>query len=200
MEHSVSDKCCNVDKALDWIPPRSRNVMVEPLLHFAVPFASLRALGVDLRKVLFASLVALTPDIDVLFQVHRSQSHSFVLVALVTLPLLVLTWNRKSFRSLVLLGCFGVSAHLVLDLFQSPTAVLWPLLSESIWIQVTLHLHVGSAASVGGPAAVHVESRAIEPFTSFDAPVLTGEGLVVSTILVAPALARILLDRLTTIR
>jgi len=174
--------------------------LVEPLLHFAIPFASLRAVGLDLRKVLFASLIALTPDLDVLFQVHRSQSHSFVLLALVTLPLLVLTWNRNTLRSLVLLGAFGVSAHLVLDLFQSSTPVLWPLLNESFWIRVTLHLHMGSAVAVTGPARVHVEPTVIERFTSFDAPVLTGEGLVLSTILLAPTLVRILLNRVTTIR
>jgi len=173
--------------------------MVEPLLHFAVPFASLRALGLDLRKVLFASLVALTPDLDVLLQVHRSQSHSFVLLALVTLPLLVLTWNRKSLRSLVLLGAFGVSAHIALDLFQSSTPVLWPLVNESFRIRVTLYLHMGSASAVTGPAAAHVEPTVIERSSSFDAPVLTGEGIVLSTVLLAPALVRILLYRVTAI-
>lgn len=172
--------------------------MVEPLLHFAVPFASLRAFGLDLRKVLFASLVALTPDIDVLFQVHRSQTHSFVLLALVTLPLLVLTWNRKSLRSLVLLGAFGVCAHLVLDLFQSSTPVLWPLVSESVWIPVTQYLHMGSAAAVTGSATVRVEPADISRFTSFDAPVLTGEGLALSTILLAPTLVQILMSKLTS--
>jgi hypothetical protein len=137
---------------------------------------------------------------DVLFQVHRSQSHSFVLLAFVALPLLVLTWNRKSLRSLVLLGAFGVSAHLILDLFQSSTPVLWPLLNESIWIPVTLNLHMGSAVAVTGPATVHVEPTAIEHFTSFDAPVLTGEGLVLSTVLLAPTLVQILLNRLTANR
>ena len=165
-------------------------------MHFAVPFASLRAFGLDLRRVMFASLVALTPDIDVLFQVHRSQTHSFVLLALVTFPLLVLTWNRKSLRSLVLLGAFGVSAHLVLDLFQSSTPVLWPLVNESFWIPITLYLHIGSAASVTDPAAVHVEPTVIEHFTSVDAPILTGEGLVISIVLLAPTIAQIILNRL----
>ena len=172
--------------------------MVEPLLHFAVPFASLRAFGLDLRKVMFASLVALTPDIDVLFQIHRSQTHSFVLLALVTVPLLVLTWNRRSLRSLVLLGAFGVSVHLVLDLFQSATPVLWPLMSESFWIPVTLYLHIGSAAAIPGFAAVHVEPTTIERFASFDTPILTGEGLVLSAVLLAPTLVQIALNRLTT--
>jgi membrane-bound metal-dependent hydrolase YbcI (DUF457 family) len=172
--------------------------LVEPLLHFAVPFASLRAFGLDLRKVLFASLVALTPDIDVLFQVHRSQTHSFVLLALVTLPLLLLTWKRKSLRSLVLLGAFGVSTHIVLDLFQASTPVLWPVVNESFWITVTQYLHMGSAAAVTGSTTVHVEPTDIDHFTSLDAPVLTGEGLVLSTILLAPTVVQILLSRLTT--
>jgi len=172
--------------------------MVEPLLHFAVPFASLRAFGLDLRKVMFASLVALTPDIDVLFQVHRSQTHSVVLLALVAAPLLALTWNRRSLRSLVLLGAFGVSVHLVLDLFQSSTPVLWPLLNESIWIPVTLYLHIGSAAAVPGSATVHIEPAAIGRFASFDAPILTGEGLVLSVVLLAPTLVQIALNRLMT--
>ena len=34
------------------------SLMVEPLLHFVVPFVSLRAVGVDLRKATFASLIA----------------------------------------------------------------------------------------------------------------------------------------------
>jgi len=170
--------------------------MVEPLLHFAVPFASLRAFGLDLRRVLFASLIALTPDIDVLLQVHRSQTHSFVILALVTLPLLALTWNRKSLRWLVLLGAFGVSTHLVLDLVQSSTPVLWPLLNESIWISFTQYLHMGSATAITGSVTVHVEPAAIEHFTSFDAPVLTGEGAVVSSVLLAPTLVQILLSKL----
>jgi membrane-bound metal-dependent hydrolase YbcI (DUF457 family) len=172
--------------------------MVEPLLHFAVSFASLRAFGLDLRKVLFASLIALTPDIDVLFQVHRSQTHSLVLLAFVTLPLLILTWNRRSVRSLVLLGAFGVSTHIILDLFQSSTPVLWPLVNESFWIPFTQYLHMGSAAVVTGSATVQVEPTGIERFTSFDAPVLTGEGLVLSAVLLAPTLVQILLGKPTT--
>jgi membrane-bound metal-dependent hydrolase YbcI (DUF457 family) len=174
--------------------------MVEPLLHFAVAFASLRAFGLDLRKVLFASLVALAPDVDVLFQVHRSESHSFVLLALVTLPLLVLTWNRKGLRSLVLLGAFGVSTHIVLDLFQSSTPVLWPLLNQSIWIPVTQDLHIGSAATIAGSATVQLEPTAVERFTSFDAPILTGEGLGLSAVLLAPTLVQILLGWRTKIK
>ena len=171
--------------------------MVEPLLHFAVPFASLRAVGVDLRKVTFVSLVALTPDLDALFQVHRSQSHSVIVLALVAFPLLILTRNRKTLRSFVLLGTFGVLVHLVLDLFQAPTPVLWPLVSQSLWIQATVNFHMGSAPVITGSAALQTEPTAFEHFTSFDAPVLTAPGLGVAIVLMALPLVQILRNRLS---
>lgn len=170
--------------------------MVEPLLHFAIPFVSLRAFGLGFRKVLFVSLIALTPDLDVLFQVHRSQSHSFVVLALVVLPLLMLTWNRKSLRSLVLLGAFGLFAHLVLDLFQTFTPALWPILSESVWTHVTVDYHVGSAPLITGAATVIMKPTVIERFTSFDAPILTPEGLGFSIVLLTPTLCQLLLSRM----
>jgi hypothetical protein len=92
----------------------------------------------------------------------------------------------------VLLGAFGVSVHIVLDLFQSSTPVLWPLVSESVWIPVMQYLHMGSAAVVTSSATVQVEPADISRFTSFDAPVLTGEGLALSTVLLAPTLVKVL--------
>ena len=98
--------------------------LVEPLLHFAVPFASLRAVGIDMRKAALASLIALAPDLDVFFHVHRSESHSIIILAAIVIPLLFLTRNRKEARAIVLLGTFGLITHLVLDLFQNPTPLL----------------------------------------------------------------------------
>lgn len=154
--------------------------MVEPILHFAVPFASLAALRTDVgwRKILFASLVALTPDIDLIFHAHRSQSHSLVLLAIVALPLLILTRNRKTMRTLVLLGAFGVLTHLILDTqlivdFPDSTPLLWPFFSQFQWAS-TLDLQVGE---------------------SLDAPILTIPGLVISFMLMTPSLAMILRDR-----
>ena len=86
--------------------------MPEPLIHFAVPFASLRAFGVDLRKAVLVSLVAVAPDLDVLFNVHRSQTHSVIMLAVVALPLFVLTRNRKEARTLVMLGAFVHASRL----------------------------------------------------------------------------------------
>lgn len=58
----------------------------------------------DWRKALFASLVSPTPDLDVLFSVHRSESHSLILLTIVVVPLLILTRKHKALRTYVLLG------------------------------------------------------------------------------------------------
>ena len=113
------------------------------------------------------------------------------------LPLLVLTWNRKGLRSLVLLGAFGLFAHLILDLFQTSTPLLWPILNQSIWISVMLNFHMGSAPLITGGATVKVEPTVIGRFISFDEPILTAEGLALSLVLLAPTLGQILLSRMT---
>jgi membrane-bound metal-dependent hydrolase YbcI (DUF457 family) len=59
--------------------------------------------------------MALTPDLDVLFSVHRSQSHSLILLTIVVVPLLILTREHKTLRTYVLLGTLGILTHFSLD-------------------------------------------------------------------------------------
>ena len=166
--------------------------MVEPLLHFAVPFASLRAFRIDLRKAALASLIALAPDLDVFFHVHRSQSHSIIILAAIVIPLLFLTRNRKEAREIVLLGTFGLITHLVLDLFQSPMPLLWPLINESWMVSAQLDLRIGGAPIVTGSAGLVTGQSTIGFFSSFDEPLLTAEGLGISLVLLAPTIFTIL--------
>ena len=166
--------------------------LVEPLLHFVVPFASLSAFRIDLRKAALASLIALAPDLDVFFRIHRSQSHSIIILGAIALPLLVFTRNRKEVRTFVLLGTFGVLTHLVLDLFQAPTPLLWPLLNESLMVSVQLNLQIGIAPAVAGYVRLVTGESTIGFFTSFDEPLLTAEGLGISLVLLAPTIFTIL--------
>jgi membrane-bound metal-dependent hydrolase YbcI (DUF457 family) len=154
----------------------------------------LRAFGVDLRKAVLVSLVAVAPDLDVLFNVHRSQTHSVIVLAVVALPLFVLTRNRKEARTFVLLGAFGVLTYLVLDLFQAPTPFLWPLLSQSLLVSVGLDLHIGSMPLITGSAALIFGKSTIEYFSSFNEPLLTAEGFGVSLVLLAPTILTLLRD------
>jgi len=158
--------------------------MVEPLLHFVVPFASLRAVGVDLRKATFASLIALTPDLDVAFNSHRSPTHSAVVLGFVLVTFLVLTWKRKTTRPLVLLAAFGVFSHLLLDLFQTSTPLFWPILRQPISLWPNPSFHMWSEVLVWYPGSW------------LDAPLITAEGLGISLILLAPTIAQIVQRRL----
>jgi len=153
--------------------------MVEPLLHFVVPFVSLRAVGVDLRKAMFASVVALTPDLDVAFNTHRSPTHSVVVLGLVLLAFLLLTWKRKTARPLVLLAAFGVFSHLLLDLFQTSTPLFWPLVSQSVSLWPNPDFHMWSGVLVWYPGSW------------LDAPLITAEGLGISFLLLAPTIVQI---------
>jgi hypothetical protein len=161
--------------------------MVEPLLHFVVPFVSLRAVEVDLRKATFASLIALTPDLDVILNTHRSPTHSVVVLGLVLLTFLVLTWKRKTARPLVSLAAFGVFSHLLLDLFQTSTPLFWPVLRQPISLWPNPNLHMWNEVLVWYPASW------------LDAPLITVEGLGISLVLLAPIIAQIvqrsLIDR-----
>lgn len=158
---------------------RQASSMVEPLLHFVVPFVSLRAVGLDLRKATFASLIALTPDLDVVFNTHRSPTHSVVVLGLVVLAFLAFTWKRKTARSLVLLAAFGVFSHLLLDLFQTSTPLFWPLMSQPVSLWPNPDLHMWSDVLVWYPSSW------------LDAPLITAEGLGISLILMAPTVAQI---------
>ncbi len=168
--------------------------MVEPLLHFALPFAALRAAGLDLRKTTFASLLALTPDLDVIFHVHRSLAHSAIVLAAVTIPLLVITRRNPTLRTIVTLGALGILTHLTVDLFQYYTPLLWPLSNQSLWISGDLALHTQDSAFLSCSMTILKEPTSFDPFISLDQPILTAEGVGISVILLTPPLAKIFLD------
>lgn len=162
--------------------------MVEPLLHFAVPFASLRAMGVNWRRSLFASALALTPDLDVLFHVHRSLSHSLVVLAIVVLQIFLVMRKDRTARGVLLAAIIGLISHLVLDLFGDFTPLLWPAINQSLWLSVDLSVHIGSQPAFSGWLRLLAKPTVLEPFESFDGPILTATGVGISLALLTPTL------------
>lgn len=159
-----------------------------------MPFVSLRAIGLDWRKAALASAIALTPDLDVLFHVHRSLTHSAVVVAAAVLALLAFTLlipagSRNAARSVIMLGAVGVATHLLLDLFGAYTPILWPFLNNSFWISTDIHFHIASLPVVTGSLELLTEPTVFQSFTSFNETVLTAEGLGVSLVLLIPSIA-----------
>ena len=165
--------------------------MVEPLLHFAAPFVTLKALGLDWKSALFASLIALTPDLDVLFSVHRSFSHSAIVLLAIVIPILILTRKNATIRNITLLAAFGIATHLILDLFQTGTPLLWPLYNRSIEINTSIDLHIGSPSNIIPSVAVETKPTNFASFQTFDAPLITAEGTGIALVLLAPILFQV---------
>jgi len=164
---------------------------VEPLVHFVVPLAALLLFGVELKKALSVSLFALLPDVDALFLVHRSLSHSIVVMLIVVAPFLVLIYKFKPRLQVYgLLGLLATVSHSVLDVFNGFTPILWPLYNYSVWIQAGLGVHIGSSPSVMSSARLLFEPVRFESFQGLDAPLFTGEGLILSLVLLSPVLLR----------
>ena len=167
---------------------------MEPLIHLVIPFAALTLYGLEWREAFPLALLALLPDLDVFIHVHRSMSHSLVVVSLVGLPLLMLAYRLKASRVgwLVLLA---VASHIALDVFAGYTPILWPLYGNSVWIQTELMAQISSIPTLIPALKIAMEPTRFIPFQSIDAPLLTGGGLIISIILIMPILVKILGER-----
>jgi len=99
----------------------------------------------------------------------------------------ILINNNKTGRLLVLVSLFGLTTHLILDLFGSATPLLWPLVSQSFLISSDLRFRMGSAPTVTGTVTFTAHPPTVH-FTTFKAPLLTAEGLGVSLLLLTLAI------------
>lgn len=169
---------------------------MEPLIHFLIPFAALMLLRVDLRRSFLFSLLALTPDLDALFLVHRSFTHSLIVLLAVAAPLL-LTFYR--FKPRVLrygfIGLLSVASHIALDLPAGYTPLLWPLYNYSVWIQVELVAHIGSAPTLALELRVLTEPIVFEAVKGLDVALFTGVGLTAFLVIFTPLFAKTLIQR-----
>jgi len=162
---------------------------VEPLVHFVVPFTALLLFHVDLKKALPISLLALLPDVDALFLVHRSLSHSIVVMLIVAAPFLLLTYKFKpGLRSYALLASMAVASHLILDVFSGYTPIVWPFCDYSVWIKAEVEAHIGSSPSFSPSVQLLTKPITFQQFQRLDAPLFTGESLIVSVVLLSPVL------------
>lgn len=162
---------------------------MEPLIHFIVPFIALTLAGVKFRKALPVSLLALLPDLDVLFLVHRSFSHSFLVVLSVIAPLMLLSFRFKPrFYNVAFLAFMSVSSHLVLDLFTGYTPILWPVYNYSALVQAEVLAHIGSSPRFSVNAKLLTRPTVFKSYQDFDAVLFNGKSLILLVVLLTPFL------------
>lgn len=162
--------------------------MSELLLHFAVPFAAFSYFRRP-REAFIASLVALLPDIDALIGVHRSWTHSIlVLLAACGAMLLLLKALKPKLLRLGLLAALGLMSHLLLDLFTGYTPILWPLLSCSIFISANGGVHISQGLELNMSLRILTRETDFTPFATLDAPLFTSDGFAIASMLIASAI------------
>jgi len=175
-------------------------VLSELLLHFAIPFAAFSYFRRP-RKAFVASFIALLPDVDALLVgVHRSASHSFVVVlALCGITLLLIRVVRPRLLGLGLLATLGLSSHLLLDLFTTYTPIFWPLVGWSLFISLDGEVYVSESVNLKASLDLSTITTEFTPFTVLDAPVFRSEGFAVSLILIGSIFANMYSDELRSL-
>ena len=174
--------------------------MPELALHFAVPFA-LSAPIIGLRKAAIVSFVALLPDLDFVFQVHRSVSHSLVVLFVGSLLLITCVKRfRPQYFSCTFITCLALFSHLLMDMFSGATPALWPLVERPFSVDVELAFVVGGSWRFDWTVLMTWSQPPANPFPVADVamvgPIVTSEGFIVSLMLVAiPIMMRLLRQR-----
>ena len=109
--------------------------MPEPLIHFIVPLIALASLGISLKKSVLLSSIAILPDFDVLFHIHRSITHSVVFLILICIPIIVFVKLKyPNYFHDSIIGSLVLLSHPILDVFHTYTPILYPLYNKSIYI------------------------------------------------------------------
>ena len=109
--------------------------MPEPLLHFVVPFIILSAFGLTIKKSLILSSIAILPDLDVLFHIHRSVTHSVIFLILICIPIIgFIKLKYPNYFRDSLVGTLVVLTHPILDVFHGYIPIFYPLYKNSIFI------------------------------------------------------------------
>ncbi|MEM2238085.1 MAG: metal-dependent hydrolase [Candidatus Caldarchaeum sp.] len=158
---------------------------MEPVLHFAIPFALGSMVRLGLKRSLLLGLLGILPDFDV-FYMHRSISHS-VIPSIILVLVSFLPWNYR-LRSVLRLSALGLGSHVILDFTGGYTPVLWPLSQNSYKLVLESKRHIGSLPTLSFMFKILEQPYNYGVLTNFDAPIFTAEGLLIAFLTVALAI------------
>jgi len=149
---------------------------MEPLLHFSIPFVIISLTKAKLRYSILAGIIALLPDLDVLFHAHRSISHSFI----VSLALLGFLFINRKFG---LIAFFSWSSHIFLDFIDGYVPLLWPLSDEAYSLIFEGQIEIYKSLEINLIFGINEMPYNYGSFNNFEAPIFTFSGLIISLIL-----------------
>lgn len=157
----------------------------EPLIHFTIPYIIART-RLSLKKSIIIGLAGLAPDIDALFLIHRWFTHSIFFVIAIFLPIYFITthiFRKNGFRDFLLLIFIGIAIHILMDLFQSYTPILYPFSEYSFWINFEANIFIGDTIKPTLNMEITKIANNFSKYSVLDAPLFTSEGFIISVIL-----------------
>lgn len=158
--------------------------MPEPLIHFIIPFFLLATSGFGAKKAALISSLAILPDFDVLFHIHRSFSHSIVFILLFAVPAVIVTKKfYKEQYSLSIIAVLVILSHPFMDAFTFYTPVFWPLFNKSIYIVAELTTNMNNIMDLNFNFNVYFKPVVFYQTTNLDAPIFSSMGFAVSLVL-----------------
>lgn len=143
-----------------------------------------RRLGLDTRMVIALGVLAVLPDADALFLVHRASLHN-VFILIIPLLLFILTKNRNA-----AIGFFYLASHLVLDLFNGGVFLFYPLYDNVFFARAEFWFTGGGFRHV----LEYGISRSVIN-TGGGEPVISSENIGVAALLIIMALIAVIRDR-----
>ena len=165
---------------------------MEPSLHFSIPFFIFSFLGFSLPYCFLLSFLALLPDFDVFFKVHRSATHSFlVYLPILFIALLVYPFSVQ-ISSIFLAVYFSFTSHVLLDTLGGYTLALWPIVEDELSISFNFNIKFGSSFSLIPRVSLSKKKYTKAYFKEFEVRFATGEGLVISSILLLASLFKLI--------
>ena len=160
-------------------------------MHFIVPFSILIMCGIGIKKsALFASF-AILPDLDVLFHVHRSFSHSIFFILLLCAPAIIITAARHSKRTRdAIIATLVILSHPFMDLFTYFTPIFWPLYNKSIYIITEMTTNMDNVSQLHLLFDIKLEPVVFYHTVSMDAPIFTSQGAAVTLVILVGLVLR----------
>lgn len=158
--------------------------MADVLMHYVISYLMIRRIF-NWRVSLVISLIALLPDVDVLFRIHRWFTHSVIVLSILLLCLTIsLTLFKRYRRYLLYLGVAVMVylLHLVIDLFTASTPILWPLTIESYSLRMLIQGRVAkdSTISIYPILKVNTSLSDFTPRDSLEGPLATDLSIVLA--------------------
>ena len=156
------------------------------MVHYVLPLAALMLLGVKPRTAATLAILGVISDVDALMLIHRSISHSILIMGLIIAPLLVYAkYRRPDLQNTLLLAFLVLASHPILDL-ESLTPIFWPLLPYSLSLKLSLNGVIEEGLSLRPLISMSSQPTIFTKATGLDYPLFTQEGLLISLILLAP--------------